>query len=56
MGDFFRGRIMKKYLLVLLLAFLFPVPIWGKTPAFVPQGTIALVFSSNVHGEIEPCG
>jgi len=47
---------MKRYLLVILLAFIFPVTIWGKTPNVVPQGTIALVFSSNVHGEIEPCG
>lgn len=47
---------MKKYLLAILLAFTFPVTIWGKTPTFVPQETIALVFSSNVHGELEPCG
>jgi hypothetical protein len=47
---------MKKYILVILLIFFFPVTIWGKTPASVPQGTIALVFSSNVHGELEPCG
>jgi hypothetical protein len=47
---------MKKYLLVILWAFLFPVTIWGKAPPFVPQETIALVFSSNVHGELEPCG
>ena len=42
---------MEKYLLVILLTFIFPATIWGKTPAFVPQETIALVFSSNVHGE-----
>jgi hypothetical protein len=47
---------MKKYFLVILLAFLFPVTIWGKTPTFVPQETVSLVFSSNVHGELEPCG
>jgi hypothetical protein len=47
---------MKKYLLVILLILFFPVTIWGKTPTFVPQGAIALVFSSNVHGELEPCG
>jgi hypothetical protein len=47
---------MKKSFLVILLIFFFPVTIWGKTPTSVPQGTIALVFSSNVHGELEPCG
>ncbi len=47
---------MKKYLLVILLAFIFPGTVWGKTPTLVPQGAIALVFSSNVHGELEPCG
>lgn len=47
---------MKKYLLVTLLTLIFPVAIWGKTPTFVDQETIALVFSSNVHGELEPCG
>ena len=53
---FFRGRVMKKYLLLTLLAFLFPAAIWAKTPTIVPQEAIALVFSSNVHGELEPCG
>ena len=47
---------MKKYFLVTLLAFLFPATIWAKTLTFVPQETIALVFSSNLHGELEPCG
>ena len=47
---------MKKYIWVTLAVFIFPVTIWGKTPIFVPQETIALVFSSNVHGELEPCG
>jgi hypothetical protein len=47
---------MKKYLLIILLIFFFPVTIWGETPTFVPQRTIALVFSSTVHGELEPCG
>jgi hypothetical protein len=54
-GNIFRGP-MKKYLLVILLVFIFPLTIWGKTPTFVPQRTIALVFTSNVHGEVEPCG
>jgi hypothetical protein len=47
---------MKKFILVILLISFFPVIIWGKAPASVPQETIALVFSSNVHGELEPCG
>jgi len=28
----------------------------GKTPTFIPAQTVALVFSSNIHGEIESCG
>ena len=47
---------MKKYLLLTLLAFLFPAAIWAKTPTIVPQEAVALVFSANVHGELEPCG
>jgi hypothetical protein len=47
---------MKKYLLVTLLAFLFPAAIWAQTLTLVPQETISLVFSSTVHGELEPCG
>ncbi|MCX5914718.1 MAG: hypothetical protein NTV04_22620 [Deltaproteobacteria bacterium] len=47
---------MKKYILITILAFLFPVTIWGNPPPFIPQETVALVFSSNVHGELEPCG
>ena len=52
-----QGMTMKKYLLPLLFVFLFcPASTWGKPPAFTPKRTIALVFSSNVHGEVEPCG
>jgi len=47
---------MKKYFLVILLSFMFPLTIWGETPTFVPERTISLVFSSNVYGELEPCG
>jgi hypothetical protein len=47
---------MKKYLWITFLALFFPVTTWGKTPAFIPQETISLVFSSNVNGELEPCG
>jgi hypothetical protein len=57
-GEKFQGgRIMKKYFWITLLALIFfPVTGWGKTPTFNPQETISLVFSSNVHGELEPCG
>ena len=48
--------IMKKYLLIILLVLIFPLTIWGKAPTFVPQRTVALVFSSTVNGEVEPCG
>jgi hypothetical protein len=47
---------MKRYLWAIILIFFFPGTIWGKTPTFVPESTISLVFSSNVHGELEPCG
>jgi hypothetical protein len=32
------------------------VYLWGKTPTFVPARSVALVFSSTIHGEVEPCG
>jgi hypothetical protein len=47
---------MKKYLLLILLIFFFPVTIWGKVPAFIPDQSVALVFSSTIQGEVEPCG
>lgn len=47
---------MKKYLLLILCFFICPLPAMGKIPAFVPERTVALVFSSNIHGELEPCG
>ena len=47
---------MKKCLLVILLVFIFPIPTWGTPPTFVPQESIAVVFSSTVQGEVEPCG
>ncbi len=48
--------IMKRYVLAILLALMLPGATWGKTPDFVPRESIALVFSSTVHGELEPCG
>ena len=47
---------MRKFLLGILLLLIFPPSLWGKAPSFSPAQTIALVFSSNIHGEVEPCG
>ena len=47
---------MQKYLLTTLLVLVFPISLWGQTPAFDPNRTIALAFSSSVSGEVEPCG
>ena len=47
---------MKKLLLGILLLMVSPPFLWGKTPTFIPAQTVALVFSSNIHGEVEPCG
>jgi hypothetical protein len=47
---------MKKLFLGILLLLISPLSLWGKTPTFIPAQTVALVFSSNIHGEIESCG
>ncbi len=47
---------MRKFLLGILLLLIFPPSLWGKPPAFIPARSVALVFSSNIHGEVEPCG
>ena len=47
---------MKKFLLGIFLLLIFPPSLWGKAPSFSPAQTITLVFSSNIHGEVEPCG
>jgi hypothetical protein len=47
---------MKKLLLGILLLLILSPDLWGKTPTFIPGQTVALVFSSNIHGEVEPCG
>ncbi len=52
----FLGGIMKKYVLAIFLAVMFPGAAWGEIPPSVPRESIALVFSSTVHGELEPCG
>ena len=47
---------MGKFLLGILLLLIFPPPLWGKVPAFIPDRSVALVFSSTIQGEVEPCG
>jgi hypothetical protein len=46
---------MKRYLLAFFI-FVLPLPAWGQPPGVEPEQMITLVFSSNVYGEIEPCG
>ena len=45
---------MRKFLLGILPLLIFPTYLWGKTPSFIPAQSVALVFSSNVHGEAIP--
>lgn len=52
----FLAGVMKKYLPVILLIFLSPFFIGGQSPPVKSERSISLVFSSNVYGEIEPCG
>ncbi len=47
---------LKKSLLGILLICVFPFSLWGQGPSFDPARTTVLVFSSNVFGEVEPCG
>jgi hypothetical protein len=47
---------LRKYLLGMLLIFIFPLSLWGQPAELDPERSIVLVFSSNVYGEVEPCG
>ncbi|MBI5967149.1 MAG: hypothetical protein HY882_04735 [Deltaproteobacteria bacterium] len=47
---------MRKYLSSTLLILIFSFSLWAQSPALNSDQSIALVFSSNVHGEVEPCG
>ncbi len=51
---------MKRVLVLLGIALLlgFSTYLWGKTspPTFIPAKTVAVVFSSTIQGEVEPCG
>jgi len=46
---------MKRYLLAVFICVL-PLGAWGQPPGVKPEQMITLIFSSNVYGEIEPCG
>jgi len=48
--------IMRKALFGLPLILLFAFPARAQPPEVKPERIITLVFSSNVYGEIEPCG
>ena len=55
--DFCRKEeVMKILLLAILMVTTFPLPLWGQPPTVKPGQGVSLVFSSNVQGEIEPCG
>ena len=45
-----------KKLLVFAFLFLVPFSVWSSSPEVKPERIITLIFSSNVYGEIEPCG
>jgi len=39
-----------------LFIFLFPTAGWPQAPGGGPVKELAIAFSANVHGEVEPCG
>ncbi|MGA2956695.1 MAG: hypothetical protein ABSF48_13370 [Thermodesulfobacteriota bacterium] len=47
---------MKNLLLGILLILTFAAPLWGQAPSLKPDQGVSLVFSSNIQGEVEPCG
>ncbi len=47
---------MKNLLLGILIILTFPLPLWGQPPTLKPGEGVAVVFSSNIQGEVEPCG
>ena len=46
----------KKVLIGILMLCFFPSLLQGQSPSLPLEHPITLVFSSNVHGEFEPCG
>lgn len=47
---------MKNLLLGILIILTFPLLLWGQAPTLKPDQGVSLVFSSNILGEVEPCG
>jgi hypothetical protein len=54
--NFSSEEVLLKNLVGILLILIFPLAVWGQPAAFNYEKATALIFSSNVHGEIEPCG
>ncbi len=53
-----RRKFMKSLLLGILMIIAIPIPLRGQ-PVSAPAGTshaLSFVFSSNLHGQVEPCG
>jgi len=46
----------KNLLLAILMIMAFPHLLWGQYPLPKSEPDVALVFSSTVQGEVEPCG
>jgi len=46
---------MKRYLVFFFLC-LIPFSSWGQTYSPKPEEVVTLIISSNISGEIEPCG
>ena len=46
---------MKKWLMALFFV-LVPFSVWSSSPEVKLDRIVTLIFSSNVYGEIEPCG
>ncbi len=47
---------MKNLLFAILMIMAFPPLLWGQYPLLKSEPDVALVFSSTVQGEVEPCG
>jgi hypothetical protein len=41
---------------IFLFILLIPISGWAQMPAATPGKPLSIVFSANVHGEVEPCG
>ncbi len=47
---------MKSLLLAILMIIAIPLPLQGQSATGESNQTISVVFSSNLKGEVEPCG